>query len=58
MSDLSESLKRLKYDKRMVHWNLRQKIITEKEYKQHLSQLKDISHLKVEDKEEDSKNQS
>ena len=46
MSELGENLKGLKYDKRMINWNLRQKIITKEEYKKHLSELKDISHLK------------
>ena len=58
MSDLSESLKKLKYDKSMIHWNLRQKLLTEKEYKKHLSQLKDLSHLQLKNTEEDQKNQS
>jgi len=49
MSDLPEMLKKLKYDKRMIHWNMRQKLLTEKEYQKHLSSLKDISHLKAED---------
>lgn len=49
MSDLPEMLKRLKYDNRMVNWNLRQNILTEKEYQKHLKSLKDISHLKAED---------
>lgn len=47
MSDLPETLKKLKYDKRMVNWNLRQKLLTEKEYKKHLTGLKDLSHLKA-----------
>ena len=55
MSDLSESLKKLKYDKRMVNWNLRQKLLTEEEYKKHLSELKDLSHLQL--KVEEQKDQ-
>ena len=46
MSDLAESLNKLKYDKRMINWNLRQKLITKKEYEKHLAKLKDLSHLK------------
>ena len=48
MSDLPEMLKRLKYDKRMLNWNLRQKALTEEEYKEHLKSLEDLSHLKAE----------
>ena len=48
MSDLPEMLKKLKYDKRLLNWNLRQKILTEKEYKKHLASLEDLSHLKAE----------
>ena len=46
MSDFSEMLKRLKYDKRMIKWNMRQNLLTEKEYEEHLVQLEDLSHLK------------
>ena len=53
MSDLPEMLKKLKYDKRMINWNLRQKLLTEEEHKKHLSSLKDLSHLKAEDIKED-----
>lgn len=49
MSDLPEMLKKLKYDKRMINWNLRQKLLTEKEYQKHLSKLEDLSHLKAEE---------
>lgn len=49
MSDLPEMLKKLKYDKRMLNWNLRQKLLTEKEYQKHLDSLEDVSHLKAED---------
>ena len=59
MSDLPEILKKLKFDKRMLNWNLRQKLLTEKEYQKHLDSLEDSSHLKAEntipeEKEEDS----
>ena len=55
MSDLPEMLKKLKYDKRMINWNLRQKLLTEEEYKKHLSSLEDISHLKAEEIEPEEK---
>lgn len=59
MSDLPEMLKKLKYDKRMINWNLRQKRLTKEEYKKHLAGLKDLSHLKAEDlPEEDSSEDS
>ena len=51
MSYLSESLKKLKYDKRMLRWNLRQKILTQDEHEKHLKDLEDLSGLKAEDKE-------
>lgn len=53
MSYLSDSLKKLKYDKRMLYWNLRQKVLTKKEHEKHLKGLKDLSHLKAEDKEDE-----
>ena len=56
MSDLPKMLKKLKYDKRMMNWNLRQKLLTEEEYAKHLSQLEDLSHLVQTDKKEDEKN--
>ena len=46
MSELADSLKELKYDKRMINWNLRQKIITKEEYEKYLAGLEDSSHLK------------
>ena len=46
MSELRENLKKLKYDKRMINWNLRQKLITKEEYENHLKELQDLSHLK------------
>ena len=52
MSELAESLQKLKYDKRMVNWNLRQKLITKEEYEKHLTSLEDLSHMKEEMKEE------
>lgn len=47
MSELSDNLKRLKYDKRMINWNLKQKVITKEEYKKHLLELEDLSDLKM-----------
>ena len=47
MSELSDNLKRLKYDKRMINWNLKQKVITKEDYKKHLLGLEDLSDLKV-----------
>ena len=61
MNDFSESLDKLKFDKRMVKWNLNKKVLTEKEYKKHLDSLKDISHLQAEplkEKEENKSNES
>ena len=59
MQDLFESLEKLKFDKRMVKWNLNKKILTSKEYEAHLKSLKDISHLQnteaVEENESSSK---
>ena len=52
MSELAENLKKLKYDTRMINWNLRQKLITKEEYEKHLKELEDISHLKDKMKEE------
>ena len=45
--DFSESLKDLKFDKRMIRWNLNQKVITQKEYDAHLKSLKDIASLQA-----------
>ena len=55
MSKLAENLKKLKYDKRMINWNLRQKRITKEEYEKYLNKLEDISHLKDTVKEEPQK---
>ena len=53
MSDLPPALKKLKYDKRMIHWNLRQKLLTQREYQKHLESLEDLSHLKADEVPED-----
>jgi len=52
MSYLSASLKKLKYDKRMLGWNLRRKIITKEEHEKHLQSLEDLSLLKAEETED------
>ena len=54
MSDLPATLKKLKYDKRMINWNLRQKLLTKQEYQKHLEGLEDLSHLKADEAREDS----
>lgn len=48
MSDLSEALKKLKFDNRMVEWNIKQKVMTKEEYNKHLKSLKDVSQFKNE----------
>ena len=45
--DFSESLKKLKFDKRMIRWNLNQKIISQKDYEAHLKSLSDLAHLQA-----------
>ena len=55
MSDLPEMLKKLKYDKRMINWNLRQKLLTEEEYQKHLASLEDLSRFKAENSSEEDK---
>lgn len=45
MKDLFKSLKDLKFDKRMIKWNLNRKILNMEEYKKHLQSLKDIIQL-------------
>ncbi|MGI9548683.1 MAG: hypothetical protein ACR2M7_01695 [Bdellovibrionales bacterium] len=45
MSDLSDSLKKLKFDIRMTKWNMRQKLLTKEEHQEHLKSLEDVSHL-------------
>ena len=58
MSDLPDMLKKLKYDKRMLNWNLRQKQLTEEEYQKHLDKLEDLSHLTAESPVEKTKEDS
>ena len=52
MQDLYENLKKLKFDKRMIKWNINKKVLTPKEYEKHLNSLKDISHLQNTEKVE------
>lgn len=52
MSDLSNSIKELKFDKRMISWNKRQKLLNDQEYKDHIKNLKDCSDLKYDASEE------
>ena len=54
MSDLSDAIKSLKFDKRMKDWNLRQKALKPGEYEEHTSALDDISSLKLESSEKDT----
>ena len=51
MSYLADCLKKLKHDKRMLYWNLRQKVLTKEEHEKYLKGLEDLSHLKSKDKE-------
>lgn len=41
--NLAKSLKDLKYDKRMLDWNLGQGLITKAEYDKHIASLSDLS---------------
>ena len=52
MRDLFKSLEKLKFDKRMIKWNLNKKILTVKEQEKHLNSLEDISHLQNTEKVE------
>ena len=54
MSDLSDFIQRLKFDKRMRSWNLNQKVNTPGEYEKHEETLEDISHLQEDSSEEES----
>lgn len=45
MKDLFESLKDLKFDKRMIRWNINRKFLTPEEHRKHLKSLEDITHL-------------
>ena len=52
MYDLFESLKKLKFDKRMRDLNVKRKLLTSIEYDKYLEKLEDLSHLKQEKIEE------
>jgi hypothetical protein len=39
--DLRKALDALKFDSRMLEWNLRNGVVTQKDFDQYLSQLKD-----------------
>ena len=39
---LDKYLKDLRFDKRMIQWNLTQKIVTEKDIQKHIQELKDL----------------
>ena len=43
MSDLSTAIKNLKYDKRMRAWNIKQKYLTEEEWRKRIEGLRDLS---------------
>ena len=43
MSDLPTAIKNLKYDKRMRDWNIKQKLLTEEEWRKRIAGLKDLS---------------
>ena len=40
---LNDIISEFKLDKRMVNWSLEQKLLTHKEYEQHLKSLPDLS---------------
>lgn len=40
---LDEYLRKLYFDKRMIHWGLSQEVISKADVEQHLSQLEDVS---------------
>lgn len=54
---MSDTLKNFKYDKRMLSWNLKQKLITQKEYDEHLNNLEDLSHLVASESENPEEDQ-
>ena len=43
---LNKLIKERRFDKRVVEWGLRHKMISRKEYQQHLKSLPDLSHQK------------
>ena len=40
---LDKDLENLSFDKRMIEWNLTQKLITKEEWQKHLESLEDVS---------------
>ena len=40
---LNVSIERMKFDTRMIDYNIKQEVVTLSEYKQHLSQLPDLA---------------
>ncbi|MCB9026705.1 MAG: hypothetical protein H6625_10335 [Bdellovibrionaceae bacterium] len=44
MKSLDRALENLKYDSRMVDWNIQNGLITKVELEKHLNDLKDLSH--------------
>ena len=42
---LKEEIEKMKYDQRLVGWNIKNHFISEEDYKSHLSQLQDKTHL-------------
>ena len=43
--NLNKNLSQMKFDTRMIDWNMTQKLISPKDVKKHLESLEDISHL-------------
>jgi hypothetical protein len=41
--ELHEALQRVKFDKRLIDWHIKQGIITEEEVKKHLQSLNDVA---------------
>lgn len=41
---IEKSLKNLKFDKRMIQWNINNKQLTQEELKKHLESLPDLGH--------------
>lgn len=42
---LKEEMEKMKYDRRLLNWNIKNNILNEEELKKHLSQLEDRSEL-------------
>jgi len=39
----NDAIAKLKFDKRMVNWNIKQNVLTEKELKEHIAGLDDLT---------------